>query len=189
MAIMAAASEAMDCSMRAWFALPIALPSADAAAFAACAHSRRSAQRQACPRRNIICLSWPCISRCIQASLLTQCSGAGLCMRTALCPQSNVYWRGTCEQRRDASAALEVASTALPPASAACAAPSACVAASSAALTACVARAHACQQLCPHKSTPSLLLYGDSADAMPTTVAAVPSWPANSAYIDSVREG
>ena len=33
---MAAAREAMDCSMRAWLALPIALPSAAAAAFAAC---------------------------------------------------------------------------------------------------------------------------------------------------------
>ena len=33
---MAAAREAMDCSMRAWLALPMALPSAAAAAFAAC---------------------------------------------------------------------------------------------------------------------------------------------------------
>ncbi len=33
---MAAAREAIDCSMRAWLALPIALPSADAAALAAC---------------------------------------------------------------------------------------------------------------------------------------------------------
>lgn len=37
MAAMAAAREAMDCSMRAWLALPIALPSAAAAALAACA--------------------------------------------------------------------------------------------------------------------------------------------------------
>ncbi len=37
MAAMAAAKEAMDCSMRAWLALPIALPSAAAAALAACA--------------------------------------------------------------------------------------------------------------------------------------------------------
>lgn len=36
MAAMAAAREAMDCSMRAWLALPIALPSAAAAALAAC---------------------------------------------------------------------------------------------------------------------------------------------------------
>ena len=36
MAAMAAAREAIDCSMRAWLALPIALPSADAAALAAC---------------------------------------------------------------------------------------------------------------------------------------------------------
>ena len=33
---MAVASEAMDCSMRAWLVLPIALPSAAAAALAAC---------------------------------------------------------------------------------------------------------------------------------------------------------
>ena len=39
MAAMAAAREAMDCSMRAWLALPMALPSADAAAFAACRYS------------------------------------------------------------------------------------------------------------------------------------------------------
>jgi hypothetical protein len=37
MAAMAVASEAMDCSMRAWLVLPIALPSAAAAALAACA--------------------------------------------------------------------------------------------------------------------------------------------------------
>ena len=44
MAAMAAAREAMDCSMRAWLALPIALPSAAAAAFAACGSiTRRSA--------------------------------------------------------------------------------------------------------------------------------------------------
>ena len=36
MAAMAVASEAMDCSMRAWLVLPIALPSAAAAALAAC---------------------------------------------------------------------------------------------------------------------------------------------------------
>lgn len=44
MAAMAVASEAIDCSMRAWLVLPIAFPSAAAAALAACAQRLNSCQ-------------------------------------------------------------------------------------------------------------------------------------------------